>query len=781
MNKSSSPDFSPEDVQILLKEYYGLEVSVKPLNSYLDQNFLVIVPTGKKYVFKIANLAENRDVLDLQNKAMQFLINYDLSIASPTIQNSTDGGEIISIKDNEGTPYFARLLTFLDGTFLSEIPQPTTALLLHFGYVLGRMDKALQDFYHPSAQRWLELDLKNSTDLVQHIHHIANRNQRRLVEYYLQLFENEVTPVLPLLRQSIIHNDGNDHNILVGEGKTGKKTVTGIIDFGDIIRTYTIFELATAATYVMLEKADPLKEASHLIQGYHKAFPVTEKEIEILFFLIAARLCASVLLSSLHKNLAPNNEYITISEKPAWELLNQFLEINPIQAQNIFWGACGFKKLERFNGFRKEKTLKIRNKHIGKSLSLSYKEPLKIVRGAMQYLYDDKGNTFLDCVNNVCHVGHCHPRVVKAAQKQMSVLNTNTRYLHDFLVQYAQRLTEKLPDSLSVCYIVNSGSEANDLALRLAQTHTKRKDIIVVDGAYHGNLFSLIEISPYKFDGPGGKGSPSHVHKVAMPDTFRGKYKTDNPDSAKNYASQVQRTISDIQTKGKGLAAFICEPLLSCGGQIVLPDNYLKLAFEFVRNAGGVCIADEVQIGFGRMGSHFWGFETQGVVPDIVTLGKPIGNGHPLGAVVTTPEIAESFDNGMEYFNTFGGNPVSCAVGLAVLDVIEKEKLQENAFNVGGYLKNGLQQLMMKYPLIGHVRGLGLFLGVELVSDRETLVPAAKEAKIIIEEMKNRSILLSIDGPLYNVLKIKPPLVVTKTNVDFIIQNLDEVLSKLSH
>ncbi len=781
MNKPSSSDFSTQDVKILLKEYYNLEASVKPLDSYWDQNFLVIVPSGKKFVFKIANLAESRDVLDLQNKVMQFLTNCDLSIASPTIQNATNGKEMISIKDHENTPYLARLLTFLDGTFLSKIQQPTKALLLHFGYVLGRMDKALQDFHHPSAQRRTEWDLKNTTDLSRYLNHIVNRNQRRLVEYYLQLFENEVAPVLPQLRQSVIHNDGNDHNILVGEGKVGKKMVIGIIDFGDVVKTQTIFELATAATYVMLGKADPLKDASYLIQGYHKAFPVTKNEIEILFFLIATRLCASVLLSSQHKILEPNNEYITISEKPALALLNRFLEINPIQAQNIFWQACGLKKLEMLKGFRKEKTLEIRNRHIGKSLSLSYKEPLKIVRGAMQYLYDDKGNTFLDCVNNVCHVGHCHPSVVKAAQKQMSVLNTNTRYLHDYLVKYAQRLTEKLPDSLSVCYIVNSGSEANDLALRLAHSHTKRKDIIVVDGAYHGNLSSLIEISPYKFDGPGGKGSPSHVHIVMMPDTFRGKYKTDNPASAKNYASQVQRTISDIQTKGKGLAAFICEPLLSCGGQIVLPDNYLKLAYGFVRNAGGVCIADEVQIGFGRMGSHFWGFETQGVVPDIVTLGKPIGNGHPLGAVVTTPEIAESFNNGMEYFNTFGGNPISCAVGLAVLDVIEKEKLQENAFDVGVYFKNGLQQLMMKYPLIGAVRGLGLFLGLELVLDRETLVPAVKEAKIIIEEMKNRGVLLSIDGPLYNVLKIKPPLVFTKTNVDVFIQNLHKVLSKLSY
>ncbi len=494
--------------------------------------------------------------------------------------------------------------------------------------------------------------------------------------------------------------------------------------------------------------------------------------------MICARLCISVTMSAYQKKLEPDNEYIVISEKPAWELLERLIEISPERAMMEFREACGVSSVPQWWGRSKEEILNLRQQIIGKSLSISYKKPLKIVRGAMQYLYDETGRTYLDAVNNVPHVGHCHPKVVKAAQRQMAILNTNTRYLHDYLVEYARRLTSKMPEPLKVCFFVCSGSEANDLALRMARTHTEQNDIIVVDGAYHGNTTANIEISPYKFDGVGGKGAEPHIHKVPMPDVYRGIYRADDPDAGKKYARYVLAAIEEMKINLKNLAAFICESLLGCGGQIVLPENYLKEAFQYVRNAGGVCIADEVQVGFGRVGTHFWGFETQGVVPDIVTLGKPIGNGHPLAAVVTTPEIAESFHNGMEYFNTYGGNPVSCAVGMAVLDVIEEESLQENALKVGDRLKKGLEKLMEKHQIIGDVRGLGLFIGVELVLDRETLIPAVKQASYIIERMKEEGILISIDGPLHNVLKIKPPLVFTKANADFLVDTLDEILGE---
>jgi 4-aminobutyrate aminotransferase-like enzyme len=425
-----------------------------------------------------------------------------------------------------------------------------------------------------------------------------------------------------------------------------------------------------------------------------------------------------------------------------------------------------------------DQILAIRREHLGGSLSIAYRKPLSIVKGWKQHLYDHEGRAYLDAVNNVAHVGHNHPHVVKAAREQMGVLNTNTRYLHENIARFAERLSATMPDPLSVCFFVCSGSEANELALRLARAHTQGTDIICVDGAYHGNTSSLIEISPYKFDGPGGAGSRPYVRKVVMPDVYRGPYKAEDPEAGEKYGRHVAEAIEQIQQSEKQLSAFICESALGCGGQIILPDGYLNAAFAHVRRAGGVCIADEVQTGLGRIGSHFWAFETQGVVPDIVTIGKPLGNGHPLAAVVTTPEIAASFDNGMEYFNTFGGNPVSCAVGLAVLDVIEDEKLQENAFKVGAYLKAGLAQLKTRHPLIGDVRGLGLFIGVELVADQRTLEPAATQASYLIERMKERGVLISTDGPMHNVVKIKPPIVFSRVNSDELVGSIDEVMSE---
>ena len=421
----------------------------------------------------------------------------------------------------------------------------------------------------------------------------------------------------------------------------------------------------------------------------------------------------------------------------------------------------------------------LREIHLAPSFSLSYTDPLHIVRGEGQYLYDADGKQYLDAVNNIQHVGHCHPKVAAAATAQYQKLNTNTRYLDETIVNYAQALTDKLPDGLDICFFTNSGSEANDLALRIARHVTQSKETIVLDAAYHGNLSSLLEISPYKHDGPGGSGAPDFVHTIPMPDPFRGKYRGE--ESGKEYANEVQIAIDKIQESGKRVSVFIAESLMGCGGQLVPPRGFLKESFQKVSKAGGLCIADEVQIGFGRTGDHFWGFETQGIVPDIVTVGKSMGNGHPLSAVVTTKAIAEEFNNGMEYFNSFGGNPVSCAVGHAVLNVIEEEGLQQNAKDVGFYLKSLLNELKEKYSIIGDVRGFGLFLGIELVRDPESLEPADKEADQIMNSMKEKGILISTNGPDHNVLKIKPPLVFTKDNAIQLVETLNGVLNEADY
>ena len=1009
------PGFSEGDAGRFVLRLYGLNATVRELPSYIDRNFHLRCETGQELVFKIASSGQDKETIELQHQALEHITARNPSLLCPRVYPTTSGDEITEVVSADGSRHYACMMTYLPGIFLADVDSHTPELLRSLGRFLGALGKALEGFSHPAAHRNREWDLQNASLIRPYLEQIAEPGRRTLAEHFLTQFDLHVEPVLSSLPQSVIHNDANDHNVLVADiASGGNKQVVGIIDFGDMVYSNTVCELAVSAAYAMLGKEDPMAAVVQVVAGYHEVFPLTAAELEALFCLICTRLCISVSMSAHQRTLQPDNEYLAVSEEPAWTLLEKLTEIDPQLAHYSFRNACNmtpcpqsdavvrwledhrqsigpvveydlriapkvvfdleagsrdlsdladitdaraftsilFGKMEathaevgigkynedrgiyrsdifrpairgtqewrtvhlaidlfipdsspviapldgvihsfgnntaaldygptiiiehemdegrvkfftlyghlsedsleglyegmpitqgvqiakvgtyptnggwpphlhfqiicdmleqkgNFNGVSTrneralwlsicpdpnlilgipeecfsatgmscEEILEIRRRHFGRSLSIAYRRPLKIVRGSMQYLFDDTGRAYLDLVNNVCHVGHCHPRVVAAAQQQIARLNTNTRYLHDNLTQYVERLCALLPEPLSVCFLVCTGSEANELALRLARAHTLQTDVVVVDGAYHGNTTSLTEISPYKFDGPGGAGAPAHVRKVRMPDVYRGVYKADDPQAGEKYAQDVKAAIEDIARRRSGVAAFFCESALGCGGQIILPDGYLREAYRHVRDAGGVCVADEVHVGFGRMGSHFWGFETQGVVPDIVTLGKPIGNGHPMAAVVTTPQIAASFASGMEYFNTFGGNPVSCAVGLAVLDVIEEQRLQENALTVGARLKANLEQLQARHPLIGDVRGLGLFIGVELVCDRETLAPAAAQAEVVMERMKEEGILVSIDGPLCNVLKIKPPLVISEENADRVAEIFDRVLT----
>ena len=884
------------------------------------------------------------------------------------------------------------------------------------GRLLGTIDRALMDFAHPADTRPLKWDIGKAGWIREYLPHIEDESRRAMVERMLDGYERDVVPRLPELRSSVIYNDANDHNVIVGGEDPYLRQVVAVVDFGDMLRSVTVAEVAVAAAYAMLDKPDPLHAAAALVGGYNAVLPLDEDEIALIFPLILARLCVSVVNSAFQRHAEPGNPYLLVSERPAWDLLEKLDRLCPRLARYTFRAACGLPAnpdtaavtawltqradligpvlepdpreavirvldlsvasheagtpvlwanphrfthevtgrmqqagasvgIGRYNearafysseifrvagndrprwrtvhlgldlfvepgravsapldgvvhsfanntgpldygptivlehaatdehpafytlyghlslnslnwlhqgrpvsrgsrlgevgdhtvnggwpphlhfqvitdmldrtgdfpgvacpedrdvwlslspdpnlvtlipavsGRRESMTiaevLESRAKHVSPSLSVSYRRPLKIVRGFMQYLYDEDGRAYLDAVNNVPHVGHCHPTVVEAGARQMGVLNTNTRYLHDYLVRYAARLCETLPEPLRVCFFVNSGSEANELALRLARARTGSPGTIVVDAGYHGNTSGLVDVSPYKFNGPGGSGAPAHVAVVPTPDVYRGQVRAGSPDAGPRYAAHVAEAIRELGRRGTRAGAFIAESMLSCAGQIVLPDGYLREAYRHVREAGGVCIADEVQVGFGRAGTSFWAFQTQGVVPDIVTMGKPIGNGHPLGAVVTTAEIAAAFANGMEYFNTFGGNPVSCAIGMAVLDVMEEERLQERAGRVGRHLLAGLRDLVPKHPLIGDVRGLGLFAGVELVRDRGTLEPAGQEASYVANRMRDGGVLVSTDGPFHNVLKIKPPLPFSEADADMLVATMNTVLGEI--
>jgi len=765
-------NFTIGSIENWVANYYGIEVKASVLNGYDELNFLLVEKSGKKNILKVSNNSHDYFFLEAQVKILQHLAKSDLASQFQTYTLNKKGETLTEITVDEAT-YYIRILSFLEGTFWVEAPAKNKALFENLGIFLGNMDKSLEGFKHPGMHRHYTWDISTARDANYKMNYIPDAAKKRIADYFMLQFETEVLPTLSSFRQAYTHNDANDYNVLV-EGDT----IAGLIDFGDMVYTALINNVAVACTYAMLHQSDPLAAAVLVVKGYHSAYALEEKELSILYYLIAARLCISVTQSAYNGSLDTNNEHHFITEQPAWDLLCYLITLNPIKAENAFRLACHYSSIIDANESYTNIETK-RNAHIGRNLSISYEKHLKIDKAALQYLYDDKGNTYIDCVNNVSHIGHCHPSLVRVMQKQIASLNTNTRYLNNHLIEYAQKLTASLPAGLNVCYFTNSGSEANDLAIRISRHCTKQKDIIVLDHAYHGTSTATIEMSPYKFDREGGMGQMPWIHKAMNPDLYRGPYTYDDANAGGKYAMDVKNIIDTLATNNKKPAAYICETLLGVGGQMPLPPNYLKEVYKHVRAAGGICIADEVQVGFGRVGSHFWGFELQDVVPDMVVMGKPIGNGHPLAAVIVTDAIANSFNNGIEYFNTYGGNPVSMATGLAVLDVIEREGLQENALQVGNYLLEGMRALMHTHPIIGDVRGSGLFIGLELVKDRNTKEPATEAIKLAVERMKEKGFLMGVDGPYNNVFKIKPPIIFSMENAKALLANLDTVLASL--
>lgn len=742
----------------IIKQYYDIEnPTLTKLEGYDSINFK-ITTSNESYVLKVySNSNEILELLTAENELLLALENKGVS-SSRLIATNSDEYNLITDQ------YIFRLLTFLSGTFLAE-SRHTNQLLTSFGVTLAKIDFSLSNHNNAAIKaKETQWDLKHFQKNWKYLNDIPDASDRSLVDYFCLQFNEHIRPIQYEFRQSIIHNDANDWNVLVDN-----KEVTGIIDFGDMCHSWLINELAVALTYVLMDKENPLDIAFTVLQAYHTILPLEEKEVDFLYYLIAARLCTSVLNSAHTKKIKPESAYITISEKSAWKLLHTWVSINPILAKNTFRDACGFSKIV---GKSLETQLLRRNKNISSSQSLSYSKPIQMAGAAFQYMYDTDGNTFLDAYNNIIQVGHCHPKVVKAGQRTMAKLNTNTRYIYDELLSYTDKLLSKFPSHLNKVFLVNSGSAASDLALRIAKTHTKKQKILVLEHGYHGNTQNTIDISHYKYNHKGGTGQKQDILQTELPKCFNSKLDTEE-DIAKHHVALAQKIIKE--NKGQ-IAAFIAEPIVGCGGQVPLPKTYLKGIYEEIQKQGGLCISDEVQVGFGRLGDYFWGYEMYDVLPDIVILGKPIGNGHPMAAVVTTEQISDSFNNGMEFFSSFGGNPVSCAIGEAVLTILEEEDLPHKAYNVGRYLKKELHTLQKKYPELADIRGEGLFLGVEILDLQGK--PNTNLASYIKNQLRSKFILISTDGPYDNVLKIKPPLYFNIENANKLLQELDEILRK---
>jgi 4-aminobutyrate aminotransferase-like enzyme len=756
-----APRFSSADAIRLARDHYGLGAEASPLPSERDQNFLLTTASGVRFVLKIANATEARAGLEAQNAAMARVAAR--SGRAPRVIPTLAGESIVS---TDG-PHLVRLVTYLPGIPLAEQRERTPGLLEDLGRAVAEVDAALADWDDPAIHRDFHWDLANASRAIpQHLPLVRDERLRRLVRELSARAGRIVEARQPWLRRGAIHNDANDWNVLVTGGR-----VSGLIDFGDMVASWTVADLAVAIAYAVLDAPDPLSVAAPIARGYHRGFPLRDEEIAALFPLVCLRLCLSVCIAAWQQRQRPDDEYLGVSQGPIGRTLPALGAIDEVRAENVLREACGLEPR-----LPADQIAAARTRLIGGNLSVGYRQPVHLVRGWMQYLFDADGRRYIDGYNNVPHVGHCHPAIVEAAERQMRTLNTNTRYLHESLERYAERLTSTLPPPLRVCYFVNSGSEANELALRLARTHTRQRDLIVLDAAYHGNTTTLIDISPYKFNGPGGSGKPAWVHVAPVPDVYRGAHKADDSRAGEKYAEAVDRILGALRARGTGVCGYIAESCPSVAGQIMLPPGYLAAVYRLVRDAGGVCIADEVQTAYGRIGTHFYGFQQQDVVPDIVVLGKPIGNGHPIGAVVTTAEIASSFANGMEFFSTFGGNTVSCVIGTAVLDVLRDEGLQAHASRVGSRLIGKLRPLVGAHPLVGDVRGSGLFVGVELVRDRETLEPATREASDVANRLRERGILIGTDGPFHNVLKVRPPMPFSDADADALVSALDAAL-----
>ncbi|MET1255736.1 aminotransferase class III-fold pyridoxal phosphate-dependent enzyme [Aliikangiella maris] len=799
--KQTTPQLSDDQLLTFVKNHYDLEGILEKLPGYADYNRKLLTATGQAYVIKVANSQRHQSELTFENQLMQQLEKYaalsiDIPQLMPVLQIPAKQTQLpendyplvmLEIKDNNGNRCWLRVINFIEGQLWAESKIDNVHFYQSLGQVLGHIDKALVNYSHPCAHRYFEWNMQYANCVMRaNEQYLRDLHGRELVTRVIALFESQVLPFSDILPKQVIYNDANDYNLLVN---SDQKCLSGLIDFGDACFSWRIAELAIACAYAVLAPSDIVlhhqvnnktntnTKFNTIIRAitlsYHQINPLKSEEIDVLLPLICARLATSVCLSSREFAKDPENDYLLISQKGAWQALSTLMQLDQTSIILSLKFDCGFASKNEQQLINERQTL------LSENLSLAYRTPLKIVRGKSVYLYSESGERYLDMVNNVCHVGHCHPHVVSAGQKQMTLLNTNTRYLHDNIIQFAKKLTATMPAKLSVCMFVNSGSEANELAIRLARAHTQRKAMVVVEGAYHGNSNACIDISPYKFDGPGGNGAPDWVKQTIVPDPYYGRYQGSDEKIGEQYALDVQRVVNEFAAENNPVAAFICESIQGVGGQIVHPQGYLQQVYRIIRQAGGVCIADEVQVGMGRVGTHWWAFQTQAVIPDIVTIGKPIGNGHPLAAVVTTSEIARSFVSGMEYFNTFGGNPVSCAIGLAVMEVIENEKLMANALSVGDYLKQGLKALGEKFSIIGDVRGTGLFIGAEFVIDRKTKAPAAEQLAYVIEEMKACGILLSTEGPRHNVLKIKPPMVFSRDDAEHFLLTLAEVLSKL--
>ena len=762
---AAPPALTPADAEAVARSTYGLNATAQPLVSERDQNFRLTDADGGAWVLKVSNAAEDRGVVEMEVAAVERIAAIDPELPVPVARPDRDGRPIADVAVG-GAIHLVRLLPVLPGRTAEPIDLDHEAIT-GIGTVVGRLGRALRGFFHPAAGRVILWDQQHLPRLFANASLIEDPRRRALLDRVIGRFEARVLPALPRLRAQVIHNDVTLDNLLLD----ARGRVTGIIDFGDMAHTALVLDVPATLQSLVRGRTDIFEVSEAFLGGYASATPLEPLEADLLADLLAGRMAQTILISAVRTRQYPDNEYIHGWAEPAWELLEQLDDVGFDEAARRLAAIARAPIARRLQG---GELLARRRAVLGNAIEgLSYRTPLHLVRGHGAWMEAADGRRYLDAYNNVPVVGHAHPRVVAAIAGQAATLNTNTRYLHEHVVELAERLVATLPAELDTVMFVNSGSEANDIAWRLATTATGADAGLVTDWAYHGVTAAIADLTPSEW--PAG-ARPDGVETFAAPGTYRGPY-ADAADPVAIAREQVVGAVARLAERGRRPAALFVDSCFTADGIFVPDPSVVAAIVGAARDAGALYVADEVQSGHGRTGDSLWGHTRWSVVPDIVTLGKPMGNGHPVAAVITRADIADHFGARTTFFSTFGGNPVACAAALAVLDVIEDEGLIANAATVGDWLRAELRGLATRHAAIGDVRGRGLMTGVELVRDPDTRVPDAELAGRVKDDMAEHGVLIGTSGRLGTTLKIRPPLCITRDEAALIVATLEQVLS----